>query len=216
MNKKNILLVTIVVLIAAAAIIIVRFSTPEDTWICENNQWVKHGNPSAPAPQTGCGEQQNTDNKTQTNFSKAGYITNFDTRTGKETQAWYFLYEEPGAPALSKLLVVLPNCKYYYLNGNTATCMDVGGDFYNGQRVKIDGQLTDNALNAVRIYEQAAAETNAQIANPASVYCQEQGGTLEIREVEGGQIGWCIFPDGRECEEWDFFRSQTCAQAQGN
>lgn len=27
----------------------------EDDWICVNNQWVKHGNPKAPMPQTGCG-----------------------------------------------------------------------------------------------------------------------------------------------------------------
>lgn len=28
----------------------------EDNWLCQNGQWVKHGNPSAPAPTTGCGE----------------------------------------------------------------------------------------------------------------------------------------------------------------
>lgn len=26
----------------------------EDTWICESGQWVRHGQPSAPAPETGC------------------------------------------------------------------------------------------------------------------------------------------------------------------
>ena len=26
----------------------------EDTWLCQNNQWVKHGNPSAPMPTTAC------------------------------------------------------------------------------------------------------------------------------------------------------------------
>jgi hypothetical protein len=30
---------------------------PEDTWICVENQWVKHGNPSFPTPTKGCGEQ---------------------------------------------------------------------------------------------------------------------------------------------------------------
>ncbi len=43
--------------------------------------------------------------------------------------------------------------------------------------------------------------------NPASVYCEEQGGTLEIREDEsGGQYGVCVFEDGSECEEWAFYR----------
>ena len=27
----------------------------EDTWICQNNQWIKHGNPSSPIPTSGCG-----------------------------------------------------------------------------------------------------------------------------------------------------------------
>ncbi len=28
----------------------------EDNWICVNNEWIKHGNPSASKPLTGCGE----------------------------------------------------------------------------------------------------------------------------------------------------------------
>ncbi len=47
------------------------------------------------------------------------------------------------------------------------------------------------------------------IANPASEFCIENGGVLEIRtESDGGQIGYCIFPDGSECEEWAFFREE--------
>ncbi len=49
----------------------------------------------------------------------------------------------------------------------------------------------------------------AGLANPASVYCEEQGGTLEIRtDADGGQYGVCVFDDGRECEEWAFFRGE--------
>jgi hypothetical protein len=47
------------------------------------------------------------------------------------------------------------------------------------------------------------------MANPASVYCEEQGGTLEMRQdAEGGIYGVCIFPDGSECEEWAYFRGE--------
>lgn len=48
------------------------------------------------------------------------------------------------------------------------------------------------------------------IANPASTYCVEQGYKLEIRTdpLSGGQYGVCIFPDGKECEEWKFFRGE--------
>jgi len=49
----------------------------------------------------------------------------------------------------------------------------------------------------------------SQIANPASVYCEDQGGTLEIRTNEdGSQTGYCIFDDGTECEEWKFYRGE--------
>jgi putative hemolysin len=45
------------------------------------------------------------------------------------------------------------------------------------------------------------------MANPASVYCMQQGGKLEIRsDARGGQTGYCIFADGSECEEWAYLR----------
>lgn len=54
-----------------------------------------------------------------------------------------------------------------------------------------------------------AASEDANLANPASVYCEEQGGTLEIRaDAEGGQVGYCLFDDGSECEEWAFYRGE--------
>lgn len=50
--------------------------------------------------------------------------------------------------------------------------------------------------------------------NPASVYCEEQGGRLEIRTgADGGQFGVCIFTDGSECDEWAFYRGE-CAPGQ--
>ncbi|OAN46076.1 hypothetical protein A6A03_01680 [Chloroflexus islandicus] len=48
----------------------------------------------------------------------------------------------------------------------------------------------------------------AGLANPASTYCIEQGGQLEIQSTEGGQIGVCRFSDGTVCEEWAFFRGE--------
>ncbi len=52
-------------------------------------------------------------------------------------------------------------------------------------------------------------DEDAQMANPASVYCEQYGGKLEIRtDDSGGQIGVCIFADGSECEEWAYFRGE--------
>jgi putative hemolysin len=59
--------------------------------------------------------------------------------------------------------------------------------------------------------ECAPGEGAAELPNPASVYCIEQGGTLDIRsDAEGNQYGVCVFADGSECEEWAFFRGE-CA-----
>lgn len=45
--------------------------------------------------------------------------------------------------------------------------------------------------------------------NPASVFCEDNGGTLDIRTADdGGQTGYCIFVDGSECEEWAFFNGE--------
>jgi putative hemolysin len=57
--------------------------------------------------------------------------------------------------------------------------------------------------------EEATAE-GLGLANPASVFCEENGGTLEIRDETGGQVGYCVFDDGSECEEWAFMRGE-CA-----
>ena len=46
------------------------------------------------------------------------------------------------------------------------------------------------------------------LPNPASVYCEEQGGTIEMRQGAEGVSGVCVFEDGSECEEWAFFRGE--------
>jgi putative hemolysin len=45
--------------------------------------------------------------------------------------------------------------------------------------------------------------------NPASVYCEQHGGKLEIvTAADGSQSGVCIFPDGSKCDEWAYFRGE--------
>ncbi len=51
--------------------------------------------------------------------------------------------------------------------------------------------------------------SSVSIANPASQVCAAYGYKSEIRKDEnGGEVGYCIFPDGKECEEWQFFRGE--------
>ena len=48
-----------------------------------------------------------------------------------------------------------------------------------------------------------------EVANPASVFCEQNGGKLELRQdASGGTVGICVFPDGSECDEWAFFRKE--------
>jgi putative hemolysin len=50
--------------------------------------------------------------------------------------------------------------------------------------------------------------SNTQIANPASVNCIDQNGTLEIVDTNEGQVGICTLPNGHVCEEWALFRGE--------
>jgi len=61
-----------------------------------------------------------------------------------------------------------------------------------------------------------SAETDApprngknQLANPASVYCVDQGGTLEIAQEAEGEVGYCNLPDGTRIEEWEYYRTNN-------
>jgi putative hemolysin len=51
--------------------------------------------------------------------------------------------------------------------------------------------------------------TNVEMANPASVFCVERGGTVEIVDEADGQVGYCNLPDGSRVEEWEFFRAEN-------
>ena len=55
----------------------------------------------------------------------------------------------------------------------------------------------------------------ADMPNPASSYCEQQGYRVEIRTAaDGSQAGYCIFPDGSECDEWAYFRGECGLVAQ--
>lgn len=53
----------------------------------------------------------------------------------------------------------------------------------------------------------APKNENSQLANPASVNCVDQGGTLQIEQrPDGGEYGVCVFADNMQCEEWALMR----------
>ncbi len=53
----------------------------------------------------------------------------------------------------------------------------------------------------------APTQPAANIANPASVNCEKQGGQLSSQKrPDGGEYGVCLFEDNRQCEEWALLR----------
>lgn len=82
-------------------------------------------------------------------------------------------------------------------------------------RGRLQGPATGAALSIAVLTgcgdDSMPTDTTApqEIANPASEFCVEQGGKVEIVDEAGGQLGYCSLPDGRRVEEWEYFRSQT-------
>jgi hypothetical protein len=54
--------ISIVVVMVIIIALTIRFlSGDEDTWLCQNGEWIKHGQPSAPKPTSGCNDQKPSD-----------------------------------------------------------------------------------------------------------------------------------------------------------
>ncbi|TRZ79478.1 DUF333 domain-containing protein [bacterium] len=82
----------------------------------------------------------------------------------------------------------------------------------SGKTVIIEGILLENVIDyggrqiqAAQIQEKS--EEQIELANPASVYCEKQGGKLEIHDMDKGQVGICVF-ENSECEEWAYYRGE--------
>lgn len=54
-------------------------------------------------------------------------------------------------------------------------------------------------------------EDKTGLANPAAVYCEEQGNETKYIDFKSGTRGFCIFDDGSECLQWDYFEGK-CSQ----
>jgi putative hemolysin len=75
--------------------------------------------------------------------------------------------------------------------------------------VIIVGALVVVACGAKPTPTPSTFESPLGLPNPASQYCIDQGNQLDIRTAaDGSQAGYCIFPDGTECDEWAFYRNE--------
>jgi uncharacterized membrane protein len=53
-QNKRTFIVLIIILAIFASIFTIRLFSGEDTWVCQNGQWVEHGHPDFPAPSVPC------------------------------------------------------------------------------------------------------------------------------------------------------------------
>jgi len=75
--------------------------------------------------------------------------------------------------------------------------------------------LTACSVFQIQVSQTAGTDLPPNMPNPASVYCKENGNTLEIQSVaDGSQSSMCIFPDGSICDEWAYFRGECGPAAQ--
>jgi len=77
------------------------------------------------------------------------------------------------------------------------------------------GDDTPATTNVPSATDASAALGGAQIGNPASQYCVDQGGTLEMVDETTGTVGYCILADGTRVEEWEYFRASQSPTTTG-
>lgn len=107
--------------------------------------------------------------------------------------------------------------------GNPAAvhCTKVGGTNLNRRTARGDVGLcrlrngkTVDAWDLFRGANGKGKDTNSRnhravMTNPASSYCVDQKGTIEVRQ----DSGYCHLPNGRVVEEWKLFREQPAGRA---
>jgi C1A family cysteine protease/putative hemolysin len=70
-----------------------------------------------------------------------------------------------------------------------------------------------NGISGFAIASHSSSEDYHRIgmANPAAIYCTDLGYKYNITDTQNGQEGVCSFPDGSQCEEWQFLEG-LCGQ----
>lgn len=70
--------------------------------------------------------------------------------------------------------------------------------------------LATTAVALTACAQTAPEQKPIGMANPASVFCEQQGGKSVIRKnKDGSEYGACVFPNGKEVEEWEYFRANA-------
>jgi len=89
--SKKIIIPIILVLAVGLFVVGAQIFTGEDVWLCQNGQWVKHGNPSSAMPTTGCSSSTSQQNQNiQVYNVKSGDSIESPFIVEGKAKAWYF------------------------------------------------------------------------------------------------------------------------------
>jgi putative hemolysin len=81
------------------------------------------------------------------------------------------------------------------------------------RRTRIVAGLAALALSGGLLVGCGDDDGEVGIPNPASVYCEEQGGEVVIVvDDEGNESGLCRLPDGTEIDEWEYYRQRETTE----
>lgn len=95
----------------------------------------------------------------------------------------------------------LTNCTSYFDGCNTCSVKDGKPDVCTEMYCETPSEPKCNA------YESWVENTEVVgLANPASTYCIEHNGKLQIQDTNDGQVGICTFADKSTCEERAYMR----------
>ncbi|MDO6501132.1 putative hemolysin [Photobacterium sanguinicancri] len=122
---------------------------------------------------------------------------------GRLVEEWAFMNEQDKDTADQPIGMANPSAVF---------CEEQGGTYINkdGENGQVGFcQLTDGTeVEAWEYFRANNEEGQAALigmANPASVFCEEQGGVSVIKDEADGQVGYCQLADGTEVEEWAFY-----------
>ncbi|MDD5547371.1 MAG: GerMN domain-containing protein [Candidatus Pacebacteria bacterium] len=90
---NKILIISMAALAVAVVALAIRFTLggPEDSWICSDGQWVKHGNPSVSQPDTLCGNSgEIIEPKIVVTAPRQNQIISGPFEISGKAKTWYF------------------------------------------------------------------------------------------------------------------------------
>ena len=98
------------------------------------------------------------------------------------------------------------------LTNTTPTIQEVRGWVMLMMYRSENANIQTDTQEATTEENSAEESTGATIwmPNPAAVYCEEQGGTINIvKDAEWNESGMCKLADGTEVEEWEYYRANN-------